>query len=79
VVGLGERPLREVVVYGVQGLLIALYGCHRLWSAQPVRLCESAPSPSCRGALRSRLHGVTVDRETAPRRSRVGRATAEAL
>lgn len=54
VVSLGERPLREVVVFGVQGLLIALYGCHRLWLARPVRLRAAAASPSRRDALRSR-------------------------
>jgi len=73
VVGLGERPLREVVVYGVQGLLIALYGCYRLWLAHPVRL-RAASSPARRDARRSRRPAVT-----AAHRSPVGGASAAAL
>ncbi|MEA2438544.1 MAG: hypothetical protein QOF65_3100 [Thermoleophilaceae bacterium] len=65
VVGLGERPLREAVVFGVQGLLIALYGCRRLWLARPVRLRAAASSPSRQDARRSRLRGVTAPARTA--------------
>lgn len=40
ILGLGRLPLREVLVYGAQGVMVSLYGCYRLRLARPASVDE---------------------------------------
>jgi hypothetical protein len=50
----GERPLREVLVYRAQGVIVSLYGWYRLRLAQPVSVQVGSAARSGRNRLRMR-------------------------